>query len=82
MKLISVADNTNLFGAGEELYQLLELVMWEMKKIKIWCNINKLSLNLEKAKFMIFGQCKQKKQVINPSKDRSHRNKKSGWNKK
>ena len=32
----------------------------ELYQLKIWFDINKLSLNLEKTKFMLFGNCKSK----------------------
>lgn len=46
LKFMSFADNTNLLTAGEELHQVFELVMWEMKTIKTWCNINILYFNV------------------------------------
>lgn len=33
--------------------------MQEMSKLKVWFDYNKLSLNLSKTKFMLFGKCKR-----------------------
>ncbi|KAF7664264.1 hypothetical protein LDENG_00182270 [Lucifuga dentata] len=53
-KYILFADDTNLFYSGKHLDSMLHTVDREMDKVKNWFDINKLSLNLEKTKFMIF----------------------------
>uniref|UniRef100_A0A8C7YP82 Reverse transcriptase domain-containing protein n=1 Tax=Oryzias sinensis TaxID=183150 RepID=A0A8C7YP82_9TELE len=58
-KLVLFADDTNIFCDGDDLNKLLEDVTKEMEKLKIWFNINKLSLNLSKTKIMLFGNCKK-----------------------
>lgn len=58
LKFIVFADDTNIFCSGEDLQQVLDVVKYEMLKLKCWFNSNKLSLNLNKTKFMIFGNRK------------------------
>ena len=55
LNFVVFADDTNIFCAGENLQQLLEVVSVELGKLKLWFDLNKLSLNLKKTKFMIFG---------------------------
>ena len=40
------ADDTNLFASGEDLKSLELQMNLELKKVKEWCDINKLSINL------------------------------------
>ena len=49
------ADDTNLFCSGKDLEHLLNTVVTELKKIKRWFDVNKLSLNVSKTKFIVFG---------------------------
>ena len=58
LKYVVFADDTNIFCAGENIQQLLEEVSVELNKLKLWFDMNKLSLNLKKTKFMIFGNKK------------------------
>ena len=58
------ADDTNLYCSGKDLKQLLDAVERELNTIKTWFDINKLSLNLTKTKYMIFGTRKIKTQAI------------------
>lgn len=55
LKMILFADDTNMFCTGANLQTLLNDVTSELQKIKIWFDVNKLSLNLNKTKFMLFG---------------------------
>lgn len=48
-------DDTNLFCSGLDLQTLIQDVTTDFNKIKLWFNINKLSLNMNKTKFMYFG---------------------------
>ncbi len=54
LKYVIFADDTNIFFSGENLQQLLLVVTAEMTKLKQLFNINKLSINLNKTRFMIF----------------------------
>lgn len=50
------ADDTNVFCAGTNLHQLLKVVSGELEKLKLWFDVNKLSLNIKKTRYMIFGK--------------------------
>ena len=58
LNFVVFADDTNIFCSGEDLQHLVEAVNKGMRKIKCWFDTNKLSLNLSKTKFMIFGNRK------------------------
>ena len=55
MKCVLFADDTNMFCTGEDIQQLMQVLSVEMDKYKLWFDRNKLSLNLNKTKFMVFG---------------------------
>lgn len=44
------ADDTNVFCAGKNLQQFLEVVNGELEKLKFWFDANKISLNIFKKK--------------------------------
>ena len=58
IKIVTFADDTNILCSGDNLQQLLDMVKMEINKLKIWFDVNKLSLNLNKTKLMIFGNRK------------------------
>ena len=45
------ADDTNVFVTGKNMENIIFLMSTELKKIVIWLNDNKLSLNVEKNSF-------------------------------
>ena len=45
-KLVVFADDTNIFCSGPNIPKLMEVVTAELDKLKLWFNLNKLSLNL------------------------------------
>lgn len=55
LKCILFADDTTLYCSGKNLEQLLTTAENELNILKNWFDINKLSLNLNKTKFIIFG---------------------------
>ena len=55
---ILFADDTNLFYSHKRIDTLNQIVNVELEKIAIWFRINKLSLNLVKTNFMLFGRKK------------------------
>ena len=59
MKSIVFADDTNFFYSGDNLSQVCETISTELGKLHSWFQVNKLSLNIAKTNFMIFGnkQC-------------------------
>ena len=48
------ADDTNIYCEAENLDLLQRTVNNELKKVKIWLDVNKLSLNIDKTNFIIF----------------------------
>lgn len=59
-KLVLFADDTNILCSSVDLLQILWMINKEIHIIKQWFDWNKLSLNLDKTKFMLFGKTKQK----------------------
>ena len=57
LKSILFADDANLFYAGKNLTEVCKLVSRELNILHIilWFQVNKLSLNVAKTNFMIFG---------------------------
>ncbi len=45
MKYVVFADDTNIFGTDDNLHRLLENISTEMTKLKLWFDVNKLSVN-------------------------------------
>ena len=48
------ADDTNIYNEAESLKQLQSVVNKELKKVKKWLDVNKLSLNIDKTNFIMF----------------------------
>ena len=48
LKIVTFADDTNLFCSGEDMKELLKTVEREIIKLKKWFDRNKLSLNENK----------------------------------
>ena len=59
LKLVLFADDTNIFCSGKNLTTLCETVSRELDKLNVWFRVNKLSLNISKTNFIIFGNRKQ-----------------------
>ena len=59
---ILFADDTSLFGAfstiSHDRNSDIALINQELDKVHIWLNVNKLSLNVSKTKYMIFNNCR------------------------
>ena len=53
-KLILFADDTNLFFSHKDPVYLIELLNQEISKFSQWLITNRLSLNLDKTKFILF----------------------------
>ena len=47
------ADDTNLFASARDLNNLETLINSELGKVKVWCDVNKLSINFIKTNYMI-----------------------------
>ena len=48
------SDDTNIYYDAENLYQLQRVINKELKKVKTWLDVNKLSLNIDKTNYIIF----------------------------
>ena len=53
------ADDTNIFANSKDPKNLKALVNTELRKVKEWCDINKLSINFKKTKYMIIKSSKK-----------------------
>jgi hypothetical protein len=58
------ADDTNIFVSGNSLEEIETNIKNDLKALSIWFQLNKLSLNIHKTKFIII---KSKKKKIPPS---------------
>ena len=59
------ADNTNVFASARDLKTLEKTVNSELKKVKIWCDVNRLSINFSNTNFMIIKSPKKKDDQVN-----------------
>ena len=50
----------NVFASACDLKTLEKIVNSELKKVKIWCDVNRLSINFSKTNFMIIESPKKK----------------------
>ena len=53
------ADDTNIFISSSNSIELETLVNQEILKVKEWCDINKLTINLKKTNYMIIKSSKK-----------------------
>ena len=68
LKCVIFADDTNLFCSGKRLKDLLFIIEKELEIIKSWFDVNTLSLNIKKTKFMVFGNQMELERDIEASK--------------
>ena len=54
------ADDTNVFASSPSIRDLEKLMNEELAKIKEWCDLNKLSINIKKTNYMIVKSQKKK----------------------
>ena len=57
-KFIIFADDTNIFIEHKNLQTLEKILNDELHKLSIWFKLNKLSLNISKIKYILFGSKK------------------------
>merc|ERR1719239_852182 len=55
LNFILFADDTNIFCSGKDLKSLCKTVSIELDKLNVWFAVNKLSLNVSKTNFILFG---------------------------
>ena len=58
LKFILFADDTNVFCSGVDIQTLCEHISCELDKLHVWLSVNKLSQNVDKTIFIIFGNRK------------------------
>ena len=68
IKCILFADDTNLFLSGKFLKYICKVMSMEFIKLKSWFASNKLSLNMSKTNYVVFGKF-DKDELINVSID-------------
>ena len=61
LNFILFADDTNIFLGGKSLTEVCKLLTNELKSLDVWFKVNKLSLNVVKTNFMVFGNRKNEK---------------------
>ena len=54
------ADDTNIFATSSNLKTLEALMNSELDKVKEWCDVNKLSINISKTSYMIIKPARKK----------------------
>ena len=54
LNILSFADDTTVFQSGRDIIHVTEYVNQELKKLYIWLCENKLALNVNKTKFILF----------------------------
>ena len=59
------ADDTNVFYSACDLKTLEKVINSELKKVKVWCDVNRLSINFSKTNFMIVKSPKKKEEPVN-----------------
>ena len=59
LNFILFADDTNIFLSGKNLDEICNVMTSELKKLDTWFKVNKLSLNVSKTNYMIFGKGKR-----------------------
>ena len=58
LKFILFADDTNEFYSGVDIQTICECISRELDKLHVWLAVNKLSLNVDKTNFILFGNRK------------------------
>ena len=64
LNILSFADDTTIYTSGSNIQQTILKVNSELNKIYIWLCENKLSLNINKTKFMLFSTKSQNQSNI------------------
>ena len=60
LSFILFADDTNIFYSNSCLKSLNKVIQEEVNKVAEWLNVNKLSLNIKKTKYIIFRSTNKK----------------------
>ena len=54
LKFILFADDTSVFCSGENMNVVIQMLHDELRNMSVWFKVNKLSLNVSKANYMVF----------------------------
>ena len=68
LKCILFADHTHLFFSGKCIKYICKVMSIELIKLKSWFALNKLSMNISKTNYIVFGEA-DKDELINVSID-------------
>ena len=49
------ADDTNLLHSNSDIWKLKQIINTELQILAYWFRVNRLSLNISKTNFMLFG---------------------------
>jgi hypothetical protein len=60
ISFVMYADDTNAFYSDKNLKSLTNIMQDEMNKVTNWLNVNKLSINTTKTKYIIFKSSNKK----------------------
>ena len=60
---VMFADDTNLFFSHSDINHLFEKMNKELTNVSDWFNVNKLSLNVKKAKYSFFHKSSKKDNI-------------------
>ena len=58
LRFVLFADDTNLFLSGDDVKEISKTLSKQLDKLNSWFAVNKLSLNVSKTNYMIFGNKK------------------------
>ena len=53
-KFFLFADDTNIYFEADDMLKVEKVVNNELKKLYLWLNVNRLSLNVSKTNYIIF----------------------------
>ena len=56
-KFILFANDMNMFYCNNDINELIRQTNAELDKLNVWFSVNRLSLNIAKTSYMIFGNC-------------------------
>ena len=55
LRFVLFADDTNIFVSGDDVKEISKTLSKQLDKLNAWFAVNKLSLNVSKTNYMIFG---------------------------
>ena len=56
--ILFAADDTNVFYSGDDIQTICECIRRELDKLHVWLYVNKISLNVDKTNYILFGNRK------------------------